>query len=379
MRILLLTDGTYPFAMGGMQKHSFYLFNYLLKNKHDVSIAHCPDSTILDSEITHVSKDIFLSNADKVFALQFPKIAKFPGHYILASWLYSDKLYKHYQANLDDFDLIYAQGFTAWRFLQKRSNLMATPVLVNLHGFEMYQKAYSLKEVIEKFILKIPAYYIIRKADYLQSLGGRITQLIGSVYSKAKVLQCSIGIEESWIRTSINPCFGNQRKFLFIGRMEHRKGLHLLNQLLPTLCNDNRFEMHFIGPIPSEFQINHEQIHYHGKINDETKITEVLDQMDVLLLPSLSEGMPTVILEAMARSCAVIATDVGAVSELVDSSNGVLVPSNDTEALKSAILSILNTSNCKLETLKQASLDRVQNYTWSKVIERQISQFKTTQ
>jgi glycosyltransferase involved in cell wall biosynthesis len=89
--------------------------------------------------------------------------------------------------------------------------------------------------------------------------------------------------------------------------------------------------------------------------------------------------MPTVILEAMARSCAVIATDVGAVSELVDSSNGVLVPSNDTEALKSAILSILNTSNCKLETLKQASLDRVQNYTWSKVIERQISQFKTTQ
>ena len=38
---------------------------------------------------------------------------------------------------------------------------------------------------------------------------------------------------------------------------------------------------------------------------------------DVLVVPSLSEGMPTVILEAMARGKAVIATDVGAVSDLV--------------------------------------------------------------
>jgi glycosyltransferase involved in cell wall biosynthesis len=287
-------------------------------------------------------------------------------------------LFNHYKANLNDYDLIYAQGFTAWFFLQKKSKLNSIPVLVNLHGFEMYQKGYSLKEVLEKIILKIPTNYIIKHADYLQSLGGRITQLIASVYPKAKVLQCSIGIEESWIRTSINPCIGNQRKFLFIGRMEHRKGLHLLNQILPILCNDKRFEMHFIGPIPSEFQINHEQIHYHGKINDEDKITEVLDQMDVLLLPSLSEGMPTVILEAMARSCAIIATDVGAVSELVDDSNGLLIPANNIAALKAAILSILNSSNHKIDSFKLSSLERVQNYTWNKVIEHQISQFKST-
>ena len=378
MRILLLTDGIFPFSMGGMQKHSFYLYTYLLKNNHQVDLAHCTDLTTELSEFKHPSSLLFSSNADKIFSLTFPKVPKIPGHYILASWLYSIKLYRHYKPNLNDYDVIYAQGFTPWYFLQKKSKLNSIPVVVNLHGFEMYQKGYSLKEVLEKIILKIPANYIIKHADYLQSLGGQITQLISSVYSKANVFQCSIGIEESWIKNSINPCFGNQRNFLFIGRMEHRKGLHLLNQILPILCNDKRFEMHFIGPIPNEFQINHEQIHYHGKISDENKIIEVLDLMDVLLLPSLSEGMPTVILEAMARSCAVIATDVGAVSELVDASNGLIIPANNIATLKTAILSILNSSNHQIDSFKLSSLERVKNYTWNKVIERQISQFKST-
>lgn len=378
MRILLLTDGIFPFSMGGMQKHSFYLYSYLIKNHHLVDLAHCTDSQIELLDNKYSSKQLFLNNADKIFSITFPNIPKFPGHYIVASWIYSYRLYKHYKSNLNEYDLIYAQGFTAWRFLQSTSKSNSTPILVNLHGFEMYQKGYSLKEKLEKIILRIPANYMIKHADYLQSLGGQITQLIGSIYPKAKVLQCSIGIEETWIKTSINPCSEQKRKFLFIGRMEHRKGLHLLNEILPILCNDTRFEMHFVGPIPIEFQLNHERIKYYGKISDEIKIIEILDQMDVLLLPSLSEGMPTVVLEAMARSCAIIATDVGAVSELVDSSNGILIPANDIEALKISILSILNSSNNKLEMLKKASIERVQNYTWDSVIERQISQFQST-
>ena len=54
-------------------------------------------------------------------------------------------------------------------------------------------------------------------------------------------------------------------------------------------------------------------------------------------MPSLSEGMPTVILEAMARGKAVIATDVGAVSELVSEENGVLIQAGSVEELSNAL------------------------------------------
>lgn len=378
MRILLLTDGIFPFSMGGMQKHSYYLYTYLLKNHHEVDMAHCTYSEIETIRENDPTRQIFKNNDSKILALKFPQVPKFPGHYILASWLYSNRLYKHYQLELSKYDLIYAQGFTAWRLLQSKSKLNATPVLVNLHGFEMFQQGYSFKEKLEKLILKIPALYLIKHADYLQSLGGRISQLISSVYPKAskKILQCSIGIEASWVKASINHSVEIKRKFVFIGRMEHRKGIHLLNQILPALCQDQRFEMHFIGPIPPEYQIEHEQIKYHGKISDEQSIIAILDQMDVLLLPSLSEGMPTVILEAMARSCAVIATDVGAVSELVDSNNGCLISANDIDMLQAAVLTILNYNNDQINALKQASLERVKYYTWQEVISRQISQFE---
>ena len=43
-----------------------------------------------------------------------------------------------------------------------------------------------------------------------------------------------------------------------------------------------------------------------------------LDECDVLLLPSLSEGMPTVVLEAMARGLQIIGSDVGAMNVLED-------------------------------------------------------------
>jgi glycosyltransferase involved in cell wall biosynthesis len=72
---------------------------------------------------------------------------------------------------------------------------------------------------------------------------------------------------------------------------------------------------------------------YQGVVRDQNLLMEKFDACDVLLLPSLSEGMPTVILEAMARGLDVIASDVGAVSELVENP---LSP-GDSRALAQAI------------------------------------------
>ena len=60
--------------------------------------------------------------------------------------------------------------------------------------------------------------------------------------------------------------------------------------------------------------------------------------MDIFVLPSLFEGLPNVILEAMAMGKPVVATDVGGVSDLVrNGENGILVLPSDVESLASAI------------------------------------------
>jgi glycosyltransferase involved in cell wall biosynthesis len=69
---------------------------------------------------------------------------------------------------------------------------------------------------------------------------------------------------------------------------------------------------------------------------------DLIGQLDVVALPSWTEGLPLVLLEAMARRRAVVATPVGGTPELVlDGETGVLVPARDPEALAVAIQRLL--------------------------------------
>jgi glycosyltransferase involved in cell wall biosynthesis len=68
----------------------------------------------------------------------------------------------------------------------------------------------------------------------------------------------------------------------------------------------------------------------------------LLGQLDVVALPSWTEGLPLVLLEAMARGRAVVATSVGGTPEAVtDGETGLLVPPRDPEALAQAIRRLL--------------------------------------
>ena len=64
-----------------------------------------------------------------------------------------------------------------------------------------------------------------------------------------------------------------------------------------------------------------------------------------MVCPSYSEGMPNVILEAMARGLAIIATDVGAIAEMVDSTNGILMANNKSPLIMSSIMAIISNKN----------------------------------
>jgi glycosyltransferase involved in cell wall biosynthesis len=69
-------------------------------------------------------------------------------------------------------------------------------------------------------------------------------------------------------------------------------------------------------------------------------VPELMEQSDILVLPSVYDIFPTVILEAMSSGLPVIATDVGGVPEMVRPDTGIIVPPKNAEALKNAILNL---------------------------------------
>src|SRR5690606_36306305 len=126
-------------------------------------------------------------------------------------------------------------------------------------------------------------------------------------------------------------------------------------------------EFHFIGPVPPEKQIRDERIFYCGEIRDAEKVKEIMQQCHVLVCPSHSEGMPTVILEAMACGLAIIATDVGAVNQLLNG-NGWLISKPDVPLILKSLENALEICKEELMDYRRQSIKLVQeHFTWEKV------------
>ena len=139
--------------------------------------------------------------------------------------------------------------------------------------------------------------------------------------------------------------------FTFIGRLLYDKGVKEFidaAQLVKEQTNNIQFWL--VGEIDKEnpSSISHEDlmkwirdpnIHYHGATEN---IKKFIEKSDCIILPSYREGMPRVIMEAMAMERPVITTDTAGCRETVDESiNGYLVPVRDASALAKAMMTFV--------------------------------------
>lgn len=376
MRILLITDGIYPFVMGGMQKHSFYLAKFLARKGVRVHVVHCaPDAVAGHERERPEIKDLDARNIT-FQSLPFPVPAKLPGHYLRANKRYSAQVLQGVRERLGDFDLVYAQGFTGWAFIEaRRRGELRIPVLSNLHGYEMFQAPPSFMARMARGPLRAMAKRISLGSDAVFSFGGRITGILLKMgVPKERILECPIGIEEQWLVEEIAPPARGDRVFIFVGRDERRKGVKELSEAVHRLIRQGNtgFRMHHVGPIGEENKVMDERITYHGAVHDEERVQALLRASDVLICASYSEGMPTVIMEAMASGLAVIGTDVGAIGQQVGD-NGWLLAKPEPAAIQAAMAEAIRLPANELTAMKRRSLNRVrEQFTWERVIERKL-------
>jgi len=359
--------------MGGMQKHSYYLAKYFALNQIHVDLYHFNQSDFDISELNcfTIEEKKYINS----IVVPFPKVSFYPGHYIVESFRYSEAIFEEFKKR-EEPDFIYCKGFAGWKLLEeKRKGFSCAPIGVNFHGLEIFQKQPNFVSYLAaQFILKQPTLFQLKHADFVFSYGAKITDLLlGIGVTKNKIIELPTAIEKSWL-ANYEKQNNTRIKFVYIGRYERRKGIEELNVVLKELLNDKLdFEFHFIGPIPEEKRIKNSSIIYHGSIREAEKMKSILQKMDVLVCPSHSEGMPNVILEAMASKLAIIATNVGAVSLLVNKENGLLLGNLDD--LKNAIIHIIKIGQTHLTEMQINSYLKVEtNFLWENSIVQTIKE-----
>jgi len=378
MNILFLTDGIYPFQLGGMQKHSLMLLKILAKENQTIEVVHCGGKDYSSEAFTALFPTEVQPKIRETY-VKFPKTDPFPGHYIRENKAYSKNAYFELEERIKSFDLIYAQGFSGWHFIkEKHRKQFNCPIFVNFHGLEMYQNAPSLMVMAEYTLLKNSVKWNLRNADYVYSFGGQIDRILKTLgIHEDHVLQQSNGIESSWLNRQPKPV-GEVKRFIFVGRAERRKGIEELTKVLNKLLKEERaFEFSFVGPIPDKLKILSPSISYLGEIRDPNELKEILVNHDCLVCPSHAEGMPTVILEAMACGLAILSTDVGAVSRLING-NGILIEAPDPKLLMAAFDELMNQNEDIWAEMKSKSVEKVENeFLWDRIVDQKLQQFES--
>lgn len=365
-----------------MQKHSYFLAKYLAARGVQVELWHCvPEGKELVTDLEGFTAGELKNIRHR--CLHFPAPGKLPGHYIRNSYKYSLNVFNDFVKRETDVDFIYAKGFSGWKFIEeKRKGIKLPPIGVNFHGYEMFQKPPSFKTLLSFiFLLRGPVRWLTKNADHVFSYGGQVTSIIKEFgVSAEKIIEIPSGMGSPWIDLPVPVTLSspNVRQFVFIGRYERRKGIEELSSVLNELLPSQNMIFNFIGPIPDSRKIDSGKVKYWGSIIGAENIAGILQRADVLVCPSFSEGMPTVIMEGMAAGLAVIATDVGAVSLLAAPDTGWLLPAGDKATLKQAILEAINIDDDKLLKLKQQAAQKIkEGFTWDRIADLTINALKS--
>ena len=110
----------------------------------------------------------------------------------------------------------------------------------------------------------------------------------------------------------------------------------------------------------------HPRVHYTGQTDD---IRSFIGESDVVVLPSYREGLPRVILEAMAMEKAVIVTDVpGCRETVIQGKNGYKVKVKDSRALADAMCRMIELDKSELKEMGFQGRELVKKYFDEKVI-----------
>ena len=145
-----------------------------------------------------------------------------------------------------------------------------------------------------------------------------------------------------------------------IGRLVWQKGFEYFIEAVHDVLKEIPEAMFFIvgeGELKDELKVKskilklEEKIIFTGFRND---IKDVLTSVDIFVMPSLLEGLPIVLLEAMAMMKPIVATDIDGIKEVLDNGKtGLLIPPKNPRALTYAIIDLL----CHRDKAYQMGID----------------------
>ena len=273
-------------------------------------------------------------------------------------------LVKH-KCNL--FHIQWAKDLENWMFLQE----LGIKVVLSLRGAHINYSPMANADLALSYSFNFPK---VNGFHAVSDAIGKVAQEYGAAEKKIKLIYSGFDLTDFQYHPKSNFGMG-KLKVISIGRPHWKKGYQLA---LDALQRINLLKLDWtytiVGGIDEEllFQIHQlgfkEQVLVKSRLTQE-EIKTILLEHDVLLLPSVEEGVANVVLEAMALGTLVLSSDCGGMTEVINhSSNGFIFKNRNIEHL-TEILKLISklelaevnkiTSNARETIEKQHNQDQM--------------------
>ena len=248
------------------------------------------------------------------------------------------------------------------------------PLILKFHGDDA--RIFPFKTPIHLAITR----WMLHRADYVLSSSEEMRRtLIGVGAKPERSAAIASGVDTHTFKpmdtSESRSYFGIDREkmiFLYLGRYHPWKGIHELIEAAEQFPDD-LFLFGGTGAFP-DHPDNCIDI---GAVEPE-RVPTLMNCADCLILPSYTEGLPNVLMEALSCSVPVIATNVGGCPEVVqDRKTGFLIPPKDITALSEALYWMKEHPSERIIMGEEGRRDMMERYEIEKLITQMIDIHRT--
>jgi len=303
-------------------------------------------------------------------------------------WKFNSNVMHYLEAQ--KFDLLHGCG-GIYPYILKHER---KPVVYQPFGLEPLKSENLVKRAFYYLFNYGPSKKRYDNADAIASEGDVQTQEMIDMFNinKEKVFNLPDGVDLGEVRKFIDSsCLtradiglnNNELVLINVNRLAKNKGVTYLIDALKLLKGEYNAKLILVGSGPEEKRIK-QQIErlglkdnvVHFKNIPDEKMYQLFTLADVSITPTLYEGLPLVVLEAMAAGKPIVATNVSEVPQVIKNGiNGLLVPPKDPKAMAMAVQKICDEKLQK--KFGDVSMEIIKNYDWKNIALTALDKYKS--
>jgi glycosyltransferase involved in cell wall biosynthesis len=355
MRIAILVPLFPPKWLAGTEIATYNTARHLVKRGHEVHVI-----TSLDRELPKEG----VEQGFYVHRVGFPRL-RFLGTALF--WLKALLRLKRLKP-----DIVHGQSIAMGvvGFLAKK--LLKKPYVVYGRGTEVYLP-WLFKKLISRLVLKNAEAAMALTQDMKREMQKSWNRDIW-VIPNGIDLERFDNLPRDEMRVKLRAKAG-ERLILFVGRFRPEKGVKYLVEAMAIVRQNYRSaRLLLVGEGPEEDSLRQlarqldsgDYLEFVGQIQNE-EVPQYMAAADIFVLPSLAEGFPVTVLEAMASGLPIVATRAGGLPEIIeDGHNGFLVEPKNLEQIADRLLQLLGNDELRAR-FSANNRGKAKGYGWERV------------